>query len=414
MSVSMNNLFNFSRALPEPFDKLVSKKVKVTSKYGSATEATLSCTMVKAVHAVCNCMVGTGEGAVGTIDHRTVAEYKSSAGPDMYHLVVFDSGSGNIMASIYDNNTETIENYKLHQSSQDGAAVMMAMMPLLLKDDEFDENFQTYFDQRSAGYPDMKKATDAMAILCDNAYRRIKDDTCPAHIKVTLDKSGNVLRVSQGHLLSGVYTPTSVLAGEFTILAKTGKATVSAAKAAIDHRDFVGKYQLTGGRKLSILEESLVPKLEDWYIIPDQVANICKHAQITTGKPMQMRNFLLRGPAGTGKTQSAMAIAAGLHLPYMKYTSWTSLPETAIETAPLCGLSPSSYPSVLKKFGSSCCYRMDSPQPEATAVPQLKKICAASSRNTSARAFCSLPLQSARTSPTLSASMAIPSLTSPI
>ena len=35
---------------------------------------------------------------------------------------------------------------------------------------------------------------------------------------------------------------------------------------------------------------------------------------------MQMRNFLLRGPAGTGKTQGARAIAAGLHLPYMKYT----------------------------------------------------------------------------------------------
>ena len=35
---------------------------------------------------------------------------------------------------------------------------------------------------------------------------------------------------------------------------------------------------------------------------------------------MQMRNFLLRGPAGTGKTQGARAIAAGLNLPYMKYT----------------------------------------------------------------------------------------------
>jgi midasin (ATPase involved in ribosome maturation) len=35
---------------------------------------------------------------------------------------------------------------------------------------------------------------------------------------------------------------------------------------------------------------------------------------------MQMRNFLMRGPAGTGKTQGARAIAAGLHLPYMKYT----------------------------------------------------------------------------------------------
>lgn len=320
MSVSIGNLFNFGRSLPEPFDKLANKKVKTSSKYGSGTEATLCATVIKAVHAVCNCMTGTGEGAVGSIDHRTVAEYKSSAGPDMYHLVVFDSGTGNIMASVYDKNTETIENYKLHQSERDGAAVMMALMPLLLKDDEFDDHFQTYFDQRTAGYPDMAKATDAMAILCDNAYRRIKDDSCPAHINVTLDKSGNVLRVSQSHLLAGVYTPNSILAGEFTIFAKTGKVTVSAAKAAIDHKDFVGKYQLTGSRKLSLMEESLVPKLEEWYIIPDEVVDICKHALNTTGKPMQMRNFLLRGPAGTGKTQGARAIAAGLHLPYMKYT----------------------------------------------------------------------------------------------
>ncbi|MBQ9167184.1 MAG: ATP-binding protein [Oscillospiraceae bacterium] len=320
MSVSIGNLFNFARSLPEPFDKLTNKKVKISSKYGSGTEATLCCTMIKAVHAVCNCMTGTGEGAVGSIDHRTVAEYKSSAGPDSYHLVVFDSGSGNIMASVYDKNTEAIENYKLHQSDKDGAAVMMAMMPLLLKDGEFDEYFQTYFDQRNAGYPDMKKATDAMAILCDNAYRRINDDTCPAHIKVTLEKSGNVMRVSQSHLLAGVYTPNSILAGEFTIFAKTGKVTVSAARAAIDHKDFVGKYQLTSTRKLSVLEETLVPKLEEWYIIPDEIVDICKHALNTTGKPMQMRNFLLRGPAGTGKTQGARAIAAGLHLPYMKYT----------------------------------------------------------------------------------------------
>lgn len=320
MSTSMGNLFNYARALPEPFDKLASKKVKISSKYGKGTESTLCCTMIKAVHAVCNCMTGTGEGAVGSIDHRTVAEYKSSAGPDSYHLVVFDSGTGNIMASVYDKNTETIENYKLHQSERDGAAVMMALMPLLLKDEEFEQRFQDYFDQRNAGYPDMKKALEDMAILCDNAYRRIQDDSCPAHIKVTLDKSGNVLRVSQSQLLAGVYMPSSVLAGEFTIFAKTGKVTVSAAKSAIDHKDFVGKYQLTAGRILSAIEEALVPKLEDWYIIPDEVVDICRHALSTTGKPMQMRNFLLRGPAGTGKTQGARAIAAGLHLPYMKYT----------------------------------------------------------------------------------------------
>jgi len=320
MSVSITNLFNYARSLPEPLDTLANKKVKVSSKYGDDTQATLCATVIKAVHAVCDCMSGNGEGAVGTIDHRTVAEYKSSAGPDVYHLVVFDSGSGNIMASIFDKNTETIENYKLHASERDGAAVMMALMPLLLKDDEFDEHFQAYYDQRVAGYPDMMKATESMAILCDNAYRRIKDDTCSAHLKVTLDKSGNVLRVSQGHLDSGAYTPNAVLAGEFTIFAKTGRVTVAAAKDAIDHKDFVGQYQLSGGRVLSVIEETLVPKLEAWYIIPDEVVDICKHALKTTGKPSQMRNFLLRGPAGTGKTQGAKAIAAGLHLPYMKYT----------------------------------------------------------------------------------------------
>ena len=320
MSAAINNLINYSRSLPEPLDKLASKKVKVSSKYGSGTEATLSATVVKAVHAVCDCMTGSGEGAVGVIDHRMVAEYKSSSGPDAYHLVVYDSATGNIVASGYDKNTEMVESYRLHQTANDGAAVVMAMIPALMTDQEFEDNFSLYFDQRKAGYPDLNKAIEYMAILCDNVYRRIKDETCPANIKVKLEKSGNVLRVSQAQLDSGAYTPNSVMAGEFTIFAKTGKVTVSAATNEISHTDFEGKYQLTPGRKLSILEESLVPKLDDWYIIPEQVVNICRHAQITTGKPMQMRNFLMRGPAGTGKTQGARAIAAGLHLPYMKYT----------------------------------------------------------------------------------------------
>ena len=320
MSVAINNLLNFSRELPAPLDKLASKKVKVSSKYGSGTEATLTCTVVKAVHALCDCMTGICEGAVGVIDHRMVAEYKSSAGPDAYHLVVYDSVTGNILASGYDKNTEMVETYRLHQTANDGAAVLMAMMPALLSDQEFDDNFQIYLAERKNGYLDLNKATEAMAIMCDNAYRRIKDESCPAHIKAEVQKSGNVLRVSQAQLDSGAYTPNTVIAGEFTIFAKTGRVTVTAATTEISHTDFDGKYQLTPGRKLSFLEEQLVPKLAEWYIIPDQVVNICRHAQVTTGRPMQMRNFLMRGPAGTGKTQGAMAIAAGLHLPYMKYT----------------------------------------------------------------------------------------------
>lgn len=321
MSVSINNLFNYSRSLPVPFDTMTNKKVKVASMYGAKTESTLCGSVIKAVHAMCRCMNGTGEGAVGQLDtNKSVAEYKSSVGPDAYHLVVFDAASGSALASVYDKNTELIEQYVAHPSQRDGAAIFFALMPFLMSDAEFDETFQEYYDQFIAGYPDMAKATESMAILCDNAYRRIKDDTCPAHINITVDKSGNLMRVSQGQLDSGSFVPTSVTAGEFTIFAKTGPAVIKKAGVVVEHTDFVGKYPLTPGRTLSALELSLIPKLPEWYIIPPEVVDICKHAQKTTGRPMQMRNFLLRGPAGTGKTMGAKAIAAGLGLPYMKYT----------------------------------------------------------------------------------------------
>lgn len=319
MATYINNIFNFGRSLPSPFDTIANKKIKVSSKYGDGTTSTLCGTVIKAVHAVCHCMDGSGEGAVGIIDHRTAAEYKSSAGADAYHLVVYDSNTGSLMASVYDSNMETFENYTLNSSGRDGAAVMMALFPMLMQDDEFKEIFEDYQDELNAGYPHMDKATEYMALMCDNAYRRIKDDSCVAHIKVNVDKAGNLMRVSQTHLDSGSFTPTTVLAGEFKIFAQTGPAQIYSATETIDHADFEGQYVLNK-RTFTPQETMLIPKLPEWYIIPKEVVNICKHAKATTGKSMQMRNFLLRGPAGTGKTMGAKAIAAGLGLPYMKYT----------------------------------------------------------------------------------------------
>lgn len=186
MATYINNIFNFGRSLPSPFDTIANKKIKVSSKYGDGTTSTLCGTVIKAVHAVCHCMDGSGEGAVGIIDHRTAAEYKSSAGADAYHLVVYDSNTGSLMASVYDSNMETFENYTLNSSGRDGAAVMMALFPMLMQDDEFKENFEAYQDELNAGYPHMDKATEYMALMCDNAYRRIKDDSCAAHIKVNM------------------------------------------------------------------------------------------------------------------------------------------------------------------------------------------------------------------------------------
>ena len=321
MATSMTNLFNFGRPLPEPFEKLPNKKVKgAASKYGSL-EATLCAPVIKGVNAFCACVNGTGQGAVGNIEgQRYVAEYKSSMGADTYHLVVYDASTGNFLASVYDRDTELIEQYTAHPSARDGAALFFAMMPKLLEDQEFKENFQAYREQRKDGFPDLPKAVTAAAILCDNAYRRVKDESCPVHVKVRVDKSGNLMRVSRAQLDSGLYKPGTVLAGEFTVFSNTSGNRVRRPAPVIEHKDFVGKYPLTPGRKLSAGEQALVPALPEWYVIPPEVVDICKHAKLTTGKPAQMRNFLLCGPAGTGKTMGAKAIAAGLGLPYMKYT----------------------------------------------------------------------------------------------
>ena len=312
MATSLTNLFNFGRPLPPPFDVLATKKIKGTaSKYGG-TEATLCAPIIKAVHALCACQKG-GEGAVGTVIPTTcVAEYKSSMGPDAYHLVVYDSVTGNLQASVYDKNTELMEQYTAHATGRDGAALFFAMMPLLLKDEEFKENYLTYQKQYKNGYPDLLKATNAIGVLCDNTYRRVKDDTCPAHLKVNVDRSGNLMRVSRAQLDSGIFQPTEVLAGEFSIFTQSGKAAVHSPVKTVSHKDFVGKYVLDPTRKLSAGEQAQVPVLPEWYIIPPEAVDICKHAKLTTGKPTQMRNFLLRGPAGTGKTMGAKAIAAGL------------------------------------------------------------------------------------------------------
>ena len=319
MSSYVTNLFSFSRNLPPPYDKLTSKKVSVASKYGDGKEATLSASVIKAVHAICGCMNGN-DGAVGTQDNKSMAEYKSSVNADAYHLVVYNKDSGTIMASVYDKNTETVENYVLNAAGRDGAAIVMALHPTLMEDMEYRTKFYEYYAEFQSGFPDQTKMLNLMGCICDNVYRRAKDESCDAHVKTSLDKSGNLMRVSKTQLDSGAYTPTKVEAGNFCIFAhSTSNGTIKAAETVIEQSDFVGQFELQS-RNLTLEEQALVPKLPEWYIVPEEAVEICKHAQLTTGKATQMRNFLLRGPAGTGKTMCAKAIAAGLNLPYMKYT----------------------------------------------------------------------------------------------
>jgi len=312
-------LIVFGRSLPAPFDTAAKTVKGVSSQYGDGTEAKLSTTVVKAVMAYAQMVQGNALGGLGQVNGKNVAEYKSSAG-NQYHLVVHDPDNGNLMAGVYDAGPETMELYTVGSRNRDGAALLLALFPELLRDSEFDAQMKAFCEQQQLGFPDMTAATNTLAILCDNAYRRLSDGTCPAHVPVAVNAGGVIARINQAHLDSKAFEPQAVLAGEFSVLGQAAAAARYVPAAVIPHGDFVGRYKLNPGRVLNAKEQALVPALQPWYILPREIVSVCRHAQATTGMAAQMRNFALRGPAGTGKTRGAEAIAAGLGLPYVKHT----------------------------------------------------------------------------------------------
>ena len=170
-----------------------------------------------------------------------------------------------------------------------------------------------------AGIGRGKNAEDAAYMLCDNAYRRIEGSSTLGEngVKISVQNNGNIQPLSPLNLRSNVYSPSSVLLGNFEIL-KAGAAPVSVS-VYTKPEDFAGKYTLAE-RKFNAEEQSQIPTIPGWYVIPQEVVKICRHAQATTASSQPMRNFMMRGPAGTGKTEGAKAIAAGLGLPYVHLT----------------------------------------------------------------------------------------------
>ena len=324
--------WTFRRPLPDPFKDYTDDPVRkdVYSKYCTQPQkrSTLHAATLRAILSYMELeSPSAGKspeelGAIGSQGNNfTIAEYPSKTGE--LHVVVYNRNKGTFIAGRYDTPPDVENNpqqYLLKENENSGAALLFALLPTVMADEEFNEQYQKLKEHRDNGYTDIEEAVKTAAILCDNVYRRIRygsglpmgaipNDT-PANGSLPLLKIMTVQR--------GTYAPTNTLFGTFQVLkpgASTRKSTQSITK-----NDFVSKYVLSESRTLTPQEELTVPKLPDWYIIPEEIKRICEHAKLTTTTESPMRNFLLRGPAGTGKTEGAKAIAAGLHLPYRSIT----------------------------------------------------------------------------------------------
>lgn len=98
---------------------------------------------------------------------------------------------------------------------------------------------------------------------------------------------------------------------------KSADATSSAASVGKVVR---GKFALNPERKLTPLEESLVPVMPDSYVCDPVVETIAKDILDSSKFEQPFRTVLLYGDSGSGKTSAVKALASLLNLPYVKIT----------------------------------------------------------------------------------------------
>ena len=323
--------FTFKIQLPAPFDDptCAGQKPFGMSRYNtvSVQKATLHAPTLRALLAYAKLVSESdagnsveGLGAVGQqgTTYR-IAEYVSADKTDM---VVFNHNTGKFYVARVSDGSTNLNPYVLGPGSGmgTGTALIFCLIPALMEDSEFQTCFCEFLNQMNAGWPDMDAALKCALTLCDNVYRRIENAKMLGSdgIKTAIPATGNIATITQMALDNGSYSPTGVLYGEFALIPLNG-STSPMSTAAITPKELAGRFSLSA-RVLSAREQAMVPKLPDWYIVPREVIRVCEHAQSTTGTSQPMRNFMFRGVAGTGKTMSAQAIAAGMNLPYTLMT----------------------------------------------------------------------------------------------
>ena len=122
-----------------------------------------------------------------------------------------------------------------------------------------------------------------------------------AGIKLDIPTTGNITQLTALMLEENAYSPNQLLHGEFqkfTLTTDSGCAFGTDTAAEIN---LAGAYKLSD-RALTTKEQMLIPKIPEWYVIPQEVVSICLHIKDTSGFKRPVRNIMLRGDSGVGKT----------------------------------------------------------------------------------------------------------------
>ena len=201
-----------------------------------------------------------------------------------------------------------------YEDGHKGTMFAMAMLPEIVKDSE------------AMGFVDVLKNYEvsdenyskSMCSLSNNIYYRLKDDKSESPVRYEQEPK----KISQADI--DAVTINKIFCGEPKVFNRAVVCSsedfdeeISSEVTSSTLRDM---YQLDEDRVLSAEEEARVPDLGDWYVVPEWSMKTAKRIAASNRFRKTIRNILLYGPSGTGKTEGSQAIAEMLGLPYYTIT----------------------------------------------------------------------------------------------
>ena len=258
-----------------------------------------------------------------------------------------------IKASFIDDN-DVITGLTLDSKTK--AGVMLSLMPIILEDEEAKDIYDkmsTYLewdvDADDWLFNDHKSE---FAILLNQFSSNVESRIMYTHEcgdSAIFIKTDKVAMLKSTDLRQEIVQEYCGVPKKFTAPVKKETPTAPSKENAA----FEGSFAYNPSRVFTENEKKLIAKLPANYIIPEYVPEICECFKESSDFPAPMRVVYLIGPGGTGKTESANAIAAGHGLPIDHYTC---NPETDIfafigQVFPNTGSDAISYDEVRKELG---------------------------------------------------------------
>lgn len=321
--------WTFSLPLPEPFAQALSdlgmnktsseeRHISQHNEMQRGRQSTLHGPVLRALLSVAELLETDNDGAIGVQKNETgqiefyCGEFKNKDSDDRT-VVVYNSRTGKFKVCESGNGIHR-HMPALRAGESDGKPLLCMLEYASLNMDgsvfnqEFYENFTVFREQLKNSWNDMDQALQAAFVCCDNIYRRVEKANTLGTNGLPVDRnslaSGNAPILTPQAIAQGQYAPTEIVAGKFEILC------VNRITAKSRPFDTLGNtYRMNV--ELTEEEKARVPEVSPKFHVSEEVQDMLEMIKNTP-----LRNFMMRGNSGTGKTIDVAILAKALGLPY--------------------------------------------------------------------------------------------------